>query len=349
MGTSPRRLPPPGAFRRREPGRALAAGHSAGRREPTALRPGRRATRPGGGPAHPAPPDPGGAGRPRRPYARPPPGLPTRLPPGHHRPPTRQVGRPHPAHRGHRLLPQRGLVSKHGGSMPVATLREALPRDLVLLERGIRMRSLYQHATRFDQRADAALLLPVRVRHRRRHTFPVRAGAPPRGASGHQRTAPRSHRASRRRRLITAELAVELDRSRLLLDKLTQGAESSAALRPIMAVALLRAVFDAVSLLLRPPSAAEATAADVGGAQLEGGLARLLLCASSDPGPGRSSALRPERDVTTEVATSTLPWPVRGSGSVPFDDAFGTLDRFAHVVAGGGSLVFLPGAADRRT
>lgn len=75
--------------------------------------------------------------------------------------------------------------------------------------------------------------------------------------------------------LITAELAVELDRSRLLRDKLTQGAESSAALRPIRAVAILRAVFDAVSLLLRPPSAAEATAADVGGAQPEGGLARL--------------------------------------------------------------------------
>ncbi|MGW6288234.1 hypothetical protein [Streptomyces sp. NPDC055107] len=75
--------------------------------------------------------------------------------------------------------------------------------------------------------------------------------------------------------LITAELAVELDRSRLLRDKLTQGAASSAALRPIRAIAMLRAVFDAVSLLLRPPSAAEATAAGMGGAQPEGGLARL--------------------------------------------------------------------------
>ncbi|MEV7296863.1 hypothetical protein AB0N79_35395 [Streptomyces microflavus] len=75
--------------------------------------------------------------------------------------------------------------------------------------------------------------------------------------------------------LITAELAVELDRSRLLRDRLTQGAASSAALRPIRAVAMLRAVFDAVSLLLRPPSEAEATDPDVGGAQLEGGLARL--------------------------------------------------------------------------
>ncbi|MFF4330076.1 LuxR C-terminal-related transcriptional regulator [Streptomyces sp. NPDC001591] len=43
------------------------------------------------------------------------------------------------------------LVSKHGGSFPPAALREALPRDLALLARGVRMRSLYQHATRFDQ------------------------------------------------------------------------------------------------------------------------------------------------------------------------------------------------------
>ncbi|APU40046.1 helix-turn-helix transcriptional regulator [Streptomyces sp. TN58] len=43
------------------------------------------------------------------------------------------------------------LVSKHGGSFPPAALREALPRDLALLGRGIRMRSLYQHATRFDK------------------------------------------------------------------------------------------------------------------------------------------------------------------------------------------------------
>ncbi|MFJ4669094.1 helix-turn-helix transcriptional regulator [Kitasatospora purpeofusca] len=43
------------------------------------------------------------------------------------------------------------LVSKHGGSFPPAALREALPRDLALLGRGVRMRSLYQHATRFDQ------------------------------------------------------------------------------------------------------------------------------------------------------------------------------------------------------
>ncbi|MGW3056664.1 hypothetical protein ACWC98_12145 [Streptomyces goshikiensis] len=70
---------------------------------------------------------------------------------------------------------------------------------------------------------------------------------------------------------------MELDRSRLLRDKLTQGAESSAALRPLRAVEMVRAVFDAVSvsLLLRAASAAEATAADVGGAQPEGGPAGL--------------------------------------------------------------------------
>ncbi|MFI5548239.1 hypothetical protein ACIA6E_31165 [Streptomyces sp. NPDC051815] len=75
--------------------------------------------------------------------------------------------------------------------------------------------------------------------------------------------------------LITAELAAELDRGRMLRDRLGQGAESSAALRPLRAVAMLRAVFDAVSLLLRPPSTAEATAADPGGAHPDGDLARL--------------------------------------------------------------------------
>ncbi|MFB6581703.1 MULTISPECIES: hypothetical protein [unclassified Streptomyces] len=75
--------------------------------------------------------------------------------------------------------------------------------------------------------------------------------------------------------LITPGLAAELDRSRLLRDKLTQGAASSAALDPLRAVALVRVVFDAVSLLLSPPSTAGATAADVGGARPDGGLARL--------------------------------------------------------------------------
>ncbi|WP_256341124.1 hypothetical protein [Streptomyces sp. TLI_105] len=75
--------------------------------------------------------------------------------------------------------------------------------------------------------------------------------------------------------LITAGLAAELDRSRLLRDKLTRGVESSAALHPIRAVAMVRAVFDAVSLLLRPSSAAGTAGPDVGGAQPEDGLAGL--------------------------------------------------------------------------
>ncbi|MFJ7965608.1 hypothetical protein [Streptomyces sp. NPDC096324] len=75
--------------------------------------------------------------------------------------------------------------------------------------------------------------------------------------------------------LITAALAAELDRGRLLRDKLVRGSASSAALTPLRSVAMVRAVFDAVSLLLRPPSIAEATAADVGAAQPEGDLARL--------------------------------------------------------------------------
>lgn len=70
--------------------------------------------------------------------------------------------------------------------------------------------------------------------------------------------------------LVTAGLADELDRGRLLRDKLAQGAESSAALSPMCAVAMVRAVFDAVSLLLRPPPGSEAPAP-----RSEGGLAQL--------------------------------------------------------------------------
>ncbi|MER5974454.1 hypothetical protein ABT112_32910 [Streptomyces sp. NPDC002055] len=75
--------------------------------------------------------------------------------------------------------------------------------------------------------------------------------------------------------LITAELAAGLDRGRLLRDKLTQGAVTSAAVGPARAVKLVRAVFDAVSLLLRPPAAAAAKAAGRSGAQPEDRLARL--------------------------------------------------------------------------
>ncbi|MER6912672.1 LuxR C-terminal-related transcriptional regulator [Streptomyces sp. NPDC000594] len=42
------------------------------------------------------------------------------------------------------------IVSKHGRAFPPNALREALPRDLALLARGVRMRCLYQHATRYD-------------------------------------------------------------------------------------------------------------------------------------------------------------------------------------------------------
>jgi hypothetical protein len=75
--------------------------------------------------------------------------------------------------------------------------------------------------------------------------------------------------------LVTAGLAAELDRGRLLRDRLTQGAVTSGALTPVGATELLRAVFDAVALLLRPPSAAGTTTADVSGARPEDRLARL--------------------------------------------------------------------------
>ncbi|MEU2180615.1 hypothetical protein [Streptomyces thermolilacinus] len=74
--------------------------------------------------------------------------------------------------------------------------------------------------------------------------------------------------------LITPALAAELDRGRLLREELVQGSKSSAALRPLRALDMVRAVFDAVSLLLHPPAAAGATAAD-GGGRPASGLARL--------------------------------------------------------------------------
>ncbi|MEV6400259.1 hypothetical protein AB0M39_36680 [Streptomyces sp. NPDC051907] len=75
--------------------------------------------------------------------------------------------------------------------------------------------------------------------------------------------------------LVPVELAAELDRSRRLRDKLARGAVTSAALSPARAVGMVRAVFDAVALLLRPPVAAEATAADRSGARPENRLAGL--------------------------------------------------------------------------
>ncbi|MCX5409941.1 hypothetical protein OG276_38890 [Streptomyces sp. NBC_00086] len=75
--------------------------------------------------------------------------------------------------------------------------------------------------------------------------------------------------------LIPAELATQLDRSRQLRDQLAQGAVTSADLGPTTAIAMVRAVFDAVSLLLLPPLAIEATAAHTTGEQPEDQLARL--------------------------------------------------------------------------
>ncbi|MFF0739012.1 hypothetical protein ACFYVL_01310 [Streptomyces sp. NPDC004111] len=75
--------------------------------------------------------------------------------------------------------------------------------------------------------------------------------------------------------LIPAAVAAELDRGRLLREGLAQGSRSSAALSPLRALDLVRAVFDAVSLLLRPPSAAETTATHASGPRPAGGLVRL--------------------------------------------------------------------------
>ncbi|MFD3947507.1 hypothetical protein [Streptomyces sp. NPDC058579] len=75
--------------------------------------------------------------------------------------------------------------------------------------------------------------------------------------------------------LIAAELATELDRSRLLRDKLTQGTVTSASLGPAGAIDMVRAVFDAVSLLLRPATEVEAAVVDRSGGQPEDLLARL--------------------------------------------------------------------------
>ncbi|MFJ3218231.1 hypothetical protein ACIPLC_20210 [Kitasatospora sp. NPDC086801] len=75
--------------------------------------------------------------------------------------------------------------------------------------------------------------------------------------------------------LIPAELAAELDHSRRLRGELTQGTVTSADLRLVRAIAMVRAVFDAVSLLLRPPSAAEAAEASMSRAQPDDRLARL--------------------------------------------------------------------------
>ncbi|WP_245234509.1 hypothetical protein [Streptomyces flavochromogenes] len=75
--------------------------------------------------------------------------------------------------------------------------------------------------------------------------------------------------------LITADLAAELDRVRRLRDSLTQGTVTSAALNPTGAVAMVRVVFDAVDLLLRPPAAVAGAAVHTGSLQPEDQLALL--------------------------------------------------------------------------
>ncbi|MGW4509752.1 hypothetical protein ACWENO_34450 [Streptomyces sp. NPDC004436] len=42
------------------------------------------------------------------------------------------------------------LTAQPGGAQPAHVLNEALPRDLELLRRGVQVRNLYQHTTRFD-------------------------------------------------------------------------------------------------------------------------------------------------------------------------------------------------------
>ncbi|MFD3717697.1 LuxR family transcriptional regulator [Streptomyces sp. NPDC058674] len=42
------------------------------------------------------------------------------------------------------------LTAQPGGAQPAHVLTEALPRDLELLRRGVQVRNLYQHTTRFD-------------------------------------------------------------------------------------------------------------------------------------------------------------------------------------------------------
>ncbi|MET9956209.1 hypothetical protein ABZ135_32345 [Streptomyces sp. NPDC006339] len=75
--------------------------------------------------------------------------------------------------------------------------------------------------------------------------------------------------------LLGAEPAAALDGCRLLRERLARGTATGAALGPERAAALLRAVFDAVSLLLRPPSEGAEQSAGPAAARSGDRLARL--------------------------------------------------------------------------
>ncbi|MFG2116785.1 LuxR C-terminal-related transcriptional regulator [Streptomyces sp. NPDC048718] len=47
------------------------------------------------------------------------------------------------------------ITAQPGGSRPVEILAEAQSRDLAMLEKGVRMRTLYQHSARFDPATEA--------------------------------------------------------------------------------------------------------------------------------------------------------------------------------------------------
>ncbi|WP_106973563.1 hypothetical protein [Streptomyces novaecaesareae] len=64
--------------------------------------------------------------------------------------------------------------------------------------------------------------------------------------------------------LVSVYLAGELERALLLRERLAQGSATSAALNPVRAVDLLRAVFDTVALLLHPPTAQTQAQAEAG-------------------------------------------------------------------------------------
>ncbi|MFJ9442441.1 LuxR C-terminal-related transcriptional regulator [Kitasatospora sp. NPDC101235] len=68
------------------------------------------------------------------------------------------------------------LTVRPGGGHPQAALTEALPRDLAMLERGVRLRSLYQHPTRFDPptRSYAELVIAAGAEVRTRAEVPAR-------------------------------------------------------------------------------------------------------------------------------------------------------------------------------